>query len=67
MRKNRTNTTPASERVLVDLSELQKMLSCGRTTSERIAKSANASIKIGRRHLYNVEKIKSYIDDVVNE
>jgi hypothetical protein len=62
------NTTPGAERVLVDLRELQKMLSCGRTVSEKIAAAADASVKIGRRHLYNVDKIKRYVNEcAVNE
>lgn len=50
--------------VLVDLKGLQMMLNCGRMTAQNIAKGAEASVIIGRRHLYNVQKIQNYLDNV---
>ncbi len=34
---------------------------CGRATVETLAKEANAKRKIGRRALYNVEKMSEYL------
>lgn len=60
---NATNhkTGSSPEKILVDLVELREMLSCGAVTAREIARRAEASLKIGKRRLYNVEKIKAYI------
>lgn len=58
-----TMRTENAEKILVDTKNLQAMLSCGRVTAERIAESAGASIKIGKRRLYNVKKIENYLAD----
>ena len=59
MRKtNRTQT----EKIAVDRQELQEMLSCGKTAALRIAKESGAGFNIGRRRLYNVERIREYMD-----
>ena len=38
------------------------MLSCGEVTAKKIADHAEARVIVGRRVLYNVDKIKKYID-----
>lgn len=58
-----TMRTENAEKILVDMRELRTILSCGRVTAERIAESAGASIKIGKRRLYNVRKIENYLAD----
>ena len=57
----RTTRTENTEKILVDIKELRAILSCGRQTAERIAESAGASVKIGKRRLYNVKKIENYL------
>ena len=39
-----------------------RILSCGEVTAKKIADYAEARVIIGRRVLYNVEKIKKYLD-----
>lgn len=51
-----------SNALLVDKNRLQNILSCGYVTAAKIAADAGAELKIGRRTLYNVEKIKAYIN-----
>lgn len=48
----------------VDTKELQEMLSCGRATAVQIGNSAGARIQIGRKVLWNVRKINSYLDSI---
>ena len=60
MRK--TNKENASQRIAVDTPELQKMLCCGRVTAVKIGTEANARIQIGKRLLWNVEKIQAYMN-----
>ena len=46
----------------VDIEGLMAMLSCGEVTAKKIADYAEARVIVGRRVLYNVDKIKKYID-----
>ena len=48
----------------VDTKELQEMLSCGRATAVQIGNDACARIQIGRRVLWNVRKVNSYLDSI---
>lgn len=47
--------------MLIDLKGLMKMLSCGRVAAERVGKDSAAIVRVGRRKLYNLEKIRAYI------
>ena len=52
----------AENRLTVDIEGLMAMLSCGEVTAKKIADYAEARVIIGRRVLYNVDKIKRYLD-----
>ena len=52
----------AKEKIAVDIEGLAGMLSCGTATAKKIAEMAEARIIIGRRVLYSVDKIKSYLE-----
>lgn len=47
-------------KIAVTTEELQYLLSCGRDSAIQLGESAEARIQIGRRVLWNVEKIKEY-------
>lgn len=59
--KNIPSTTEA-ERLAVTTEELQALLGCGRKTSVDIGEQAGARLQLGRRVLWNVDKIKVYLD-----
>jgi len=48
--------------VTVNIEQLCFILNCGRSTAMKIAEKAEARICENRRVLYNVKKIKKYID-----
>jgi len=62
------NKTTAFEseraKAAVDTCGLMQMLSCGRETAVRIGTDAGARIQLGRRVLWNVRKIQTYLDEV---
>ena len=62
MRK--TTDYEAKNPLAVDIDGLMAMLSCGAVTAKKIADCAEAKIIIGRRVLYNVDKIKKYLDSI---
>lgn len=59
---NKTTKYKEENRLTVDIDGLMAMLSCGAVTARKIADCAEAKIVIGRRVLYNVDKIKKYLD-----
>ena len=63
MRKTLTDNN-VSRRLAVDTKELQSMLCCGRDTAVKIGTEANSRIQIGKRVLWNVEKVQEYINDI---
>ena len=50
--------------VMVDTNMLQSYLSCGRITAEKLGEEANAQVKLGKRVLWNIEKIKQYVNSI---
>ena len=60
----RNNTIDITNRLAITTEELQAMLSCGRSTAERIGKDAQACIQYGKRVLWNVSRIQAHLDAV---
>lgn len=58
---------PEPEPYLVDAMGLQKLCGCGRYTALNIGNAAGARIKVGRRVLYNTDKVKFYLDRLTEE
>lgn len=50
------------EKIAVTTEELQAMLSCGRHSAVQIGEAAEARIQIGKRVLWNVQKVRAYIN-----
>lgn len=53
-----------TNKIAIDINELQTMLSIGKNTAIDLGEKAGAVIRIGRRKLYNVKKIENYIDSI---
>lgn len=61
----RTNKTVEScNSLAVDTAGLQELLNAGIKTSTEIGVAAGAKIYVGRRVLWNVSKIKAYLDKI---
>lgn len=54
----------AHDKIAITTEELQSMLSCGRSSAVQIGEMAEARIQIGKRLLWNVQKIKTYINAI---
>ena len=61
---NPTQKAETVFRLAVDIRTLMKMLCSGQVTAERVAEEAGATVKIGRRRLYNVHKVQEYLDRI---
>lgn len=63
MKRTSGNAT-GKDQICVTVSTLMDLLDCGRCTADNIGTAAGARLKIGRRVLYNVDKIRRYLDTV---
>ena len=61
---NKTTRTDAEKKIMVDIVDLQAMLSTGRNTAAQIGEKAGAVVRIGRRKLYRVDRIEAYIASI---
>ena len=62
MRK--TAKVNTDQRISVDINTLATMLDCGLQTARKIGEDAEDRIVIGKRVLYNVQKIQKYLDEL---
>ncbi|MBR3195230.1 MAG: hypothetical protein IKF50_00855 [Clostridia bacterium] len=64
MRKTNITAIVTTEPITVNIDTLQKMLCVGKNNAAKIGEDANAVVCIGRRRLYNVKRIRNYIDSI---
>ena len=60
----KTKNIECDNKIAVDINGLQAMLSVGRSTADQIGENAAAVIRVGRRKLYNVSKVQSYMNSL---
>ncbi len=56
-----------NNRMTVNSETLANYLDCGRATAVKIGEAAGAKIQIGKRVLWNTEKVKQYLDGIASE
>ena len=61
---NINNDVFVRDHLAVSTKELQKLLSLGYSSAYKIGELANAKIMIGKRVLWNLERIKDYLDEI---
>lgn len=65
MNKTQMNkAVDTANKITVSLDTLAGMLDCGRATATQIGEAAEAKVRIGRRVLYNVTKVQTYLDSI---
>ncbi|MBR0452228.1 MAG: hypothetical protein IJI78_09575 [Oscillospiraceae bacterium] len=62
MRK--TTKSENNNKLAVDVITLAQMLECGTQTARQIGEDAGATIRIGRRVLFNVQRVQEYLDSI---
>ena len=66
MKKRKENTVDMSNRLFFGSNDAQCRYSLGYATIRKIAEQENAIVRIGRRTLYNREKLDAYFDSLMN-
>lgn len=51
----------------IGVEEVMMIYSISRTTAEKVGKISGARIKVGRRVLYNVDRLKNYFESLQSE
>lgn len=67
MKKTNIAALNVKDRRTVDTATLQEMLGAGRKTAVEVGTAAGARIQVGRRVLWNVRKVQSYLDQISGE
>ncbi len=62
MQKRESNPVISLSPITVDITGLMQILSLGKNTAAEIAEAADAVFMVGRRRVYNVSKVRAYID-----
>lgn len=65
MHKTKRRKIQLSDRITATTETLSEILDCGRNTAVKIGDKAGARICIGRRVLWNVDKVQRYLDSIV--
>lgn len=63
MRKTTESQLELNYRILISTADLQELLSCGRSTTIKIGTEAEARVQIGKRVLWNREKVQKYLNE----
>ena len=63
----KSNGIPLNEKITLSTEELMTVLSCGRATALEIGKMAQGRVVIGRRILWNADRIRNYINTISTE
>ena len=61
---NATRKIVKRESISVNTEGLAETLGCGRVTAIKIGEAAQAKMKVGRRVLWNLDKIRGYLSEV---
>ena len=64
MRATTKNRETGLPKAAITINELADMLSCGTNSARKIGLAAGAHIKIGSRSLWNVNRVKMYLDQI---
>lgn len=66
MQKTKNFDVDIEKKILLNTPELQSLLSCGQHSAVAIGKNAKARVEIGKRVLWNRQKIEEYLSTVAD-
>ncbi len=68
--KEKKENTPINElnqKLLVNTSDLMRLLSCGRPMAVEIATEAGAKVMLGRKVMWNVAAVRKHLDNIADD
>lgn len=64
---NKKESRRSITKLAVDINELTALLGCGKATARKIGEQSGAKFKVGRRALYRIAAVESYLEELSNE
>lgn len=64
MRRTGESKIDVHSRILISTNDLRELLSCGMSTATKIGIEAEARVQIGKRVLWNVDKVQRYLNEM---
>lgn len=64
MRRTTESQLELNCRILISTTDLRELLSCGISTATKIGTEAGARVQIGKRVLWNREKVQEYLKEL---
>ena len=64
MKKTNLNDINESVPICVSREQLAKLLGCGQASADKIAREAEAQIRIGRRIIIKLDRVNNYLEQV---
>ena len=64
MQKTAESSLDITQKLLLNTKDLQEILSCGYSSAVKLGMDAQAKIKIGKRVLWNRQRIENYLNDI---
>lgn len=61
---NKMQKRESATKLAVDINELTALLGCGKATAMKIGELSGAKFKVGRRALYRVAAVESYLEEL---
>ena len=64
--KESVSINELNQRLLVNTSDLMRLLSCGRPKAIEVGNEAGARIMLGRKVMWNVTAVREYLDSITD-
>lgn len=64
MQKTAESSLDITQKLLLNTQDLQELLSCGYSSAVKLGMNAQARVKIGKRVLWNRQRIEAYLNDI---
>lgn len=64
MQKTTASSLDIDQKLLLNTKDLQEILSCGYSSAVKLGMDAQARVKIGKRVLWNRQKLEAYLNDI---
>lgn len=64
MQRTAESSLDITQKILLNTQDLQELLSCGYSSAVKLGMNAQARVKIGKRVLWNRQRIEAYLNDI---
>ena len=66
-KKESASVNELGQRLLVNTSDLMRLLSCGRPKAIEVGTAAGAKVMLGRKIMWNVAAVRKHLDSIADD